>query len=285
MIYFLPSIVFVLVEIFMPVFEGKHPNYANGTHWLIGLLLAPVFKAWEQRKARLNLIALADRLGLHLQETGLILGIFAKTPTVEGRYRGRNVRFFNYFYNINRWGRKALRPDSEGIMAGGMRWNAVGASIAGNSEFILETEAKRPGQLMLETRIRRLDPNRASPFRPKLIPPGLHVVSTDDPTFDQALRVQSNDPARAKEILTAKIRAQFLEQPSKWHPLDRMIQVIIRDGEVRYAAWGPTGFASKTRAERIAAKLDFVCELAESVESHQASSAVKNLGSFLTQKF
>jgi len=200
--------------------------------FFVGMLtLAITLGLRQQRKTREFLTALAGRLHLELRRQPAKFG-FEPTPTVEGRYRDRQVRFYTY---------------STGSGKNRTAWCAVAAAVNGAAGFTLD--------LCPENFVFRI----ATGF-------GMQDIKVDDPAFDQAFIVKSNDPAYAAAALLPEIRAQLLaaRQRGSYGCL------AIKDGEVRYGENGT--FDDEAKVNRMAALLDAVCGLAEVAEVYRPST-------------
>lgn len=182
----------------------------------------------QQRKAIENLTKLASRLGLELKRQPAKLG-FEPTPTLEGRHRGRPVRFFSYTTGSGK-NRRA--------------WSAVSAAVPGAGAFVLE--------LAPENFITRV----ATAL-------GMQDIQIGDPTFDRAFIVRSNDAAAAAAALLPEIRIRLLTA------FPRLFggELAVKEGAVRYAEGGGMGDAACVA--RLEAMLEVVCDLAEVAEVFQ----------------
>jgi hypothetical protein len=190
--------------------------------------LAIVLIKAQQRKAIENLTKLASRLGLELKRQPAKLG-FEPTPTLEGRHRGRPVRFFSYTTGSGK-NRRA--------------WSAVSAAVPGAGAFVLE--------LAPENFITRV----ATAL-------GMQDIQIGDPTFDRAFIVRSNDAAAAAAALLPEIRIRLLTA------FPRLFggELAVKEGAVRYAEGGGMGDAACVA--RLEAMLEVVCDLAEVAEVFQ----------------
>jgi hypothetical protein len=192
----------------------------------IGLII--VLVRWQQRKTLANLTMLASRLGLELKRQPAKLG-FEPSPTVEGRYRGRPVRFFNYTTGSGK-NRRA--------------WSAVSAAVPGAGAFTLELAPENP-------------------FTRLVIALGMQDIQLGDPTFDRAFIVRSNDAAAAAAALLPEIRTRLLAT----FPRLTGGELSVKGGEVRYAEVGGLGDAASVA--RLADMLEIACDLAEVAEVYQ----------------
>jgi hypothetical protein len=183
----------------------------------------------QQRKAREQLAALAGRLGLELRRQPAKFG-FEPPPTVDGHYRNRAVRFFNY---------------TTGSGKSRTTWSAVSAAVSGTGALSLE--------LYPENFLVRI----ATAL-------GMQDIRVGDPAFDQAFIVKSNDPAYATAALLPEIRVRLLDERQR----GAHGRVTVKDREARYAEVG--GFDDEARVARLGRLLETVCDLAEVAEVYQA---------------
>lgn len=182
----------------------------------------------QQRKAMAQLGAVAARLGLELRRQPSKFG-FEPTPTVEGRHRNRGVRFFSY---------------TTGSGKSRTSWIAVAAAVNGGAGFTLD--------LYPENFIYRI----ATAL-------GMQDIKINDPVFDPAFIVRSNDPAYAAAALLPEIRARLLEERQR----GAHGHLSVKEGEVRYAEIG--SFSEQDRVDRLARMLEPACDLAEVAEVYQ----------------
>jgi len=182
----------------------------------------------QQRKSLEALTALAARLGLELRRQPAKFG-FEPTPTVEGRHRNRGVRFFSY---------------TTGSGKSRTSWIAVTAAVNGGAGFSLD--------LYPENFIYRI----ATAL-------GMQDIKVNDPAFDPAFIVKSNDPAYAAAALLPEIRTRLLDE--RQHGAHGHLSV--KNGEVRYAEIG--SFSEQNRTDRLARMLESACDLAEVAEVYQ----------------
>jgi hypothetical protein len=178
-----------------------------------------------QRQTCERLAALASRLGLELRRQPARFG-FEPTPTVEGRYRDRLVRFFTY---------------TTGSGKSRHTWCAVSAALTAPRAFTLE--------LCPENFITRL----ATAL-------GMQDLQVGDPEFDRAFIVRSNDPAYAAAALLPEIRAKLLARC----PRTTCGALTIKGGEVRFCENG--SFDRQEQLDRFAAMLEVLCDLADVAE-------------------
>jgi hypothetical protein len=213
---------------------GNPPNpyvlllFAAGFVGFLALMVVSVRR--QQRRAREQLAGLAARFGLELRRQPAKLG-FESPPTVEGRHRGRQVRFFNY---------------STGSGKSRTTWSAVTAAVGGTGGFTLE--------LYPENFLVRI----ATAL-------GMQDIRVGDPAFDQTFVVKSNDPAYATAALLPEIRARLVEERRR----GALGHLAVKGGEVRYAEVG--SFDLTARAARLGDMLDIACDLAEVAEVYQKS--------------
>jgi len=183
----------------------------------------------RKRKTRENLAGLASRLGFEVKRKPAKFG-FEPPPTVEGRYRDRPVRFFNY---------------TTGSGKSQTNWSAVSAGIGNDSGFTLE--------LAPENFLTRI----AAAL-------GMQDIKVGDPDFDRAFLVRSNNAAYATAALLPEIRARLLSKLKQ-----RAIGTLtVRAGVVRNAEVG--GFDDAARVDRLAGLLDVICDLADVAEVYKA---------------
>jgi hypothetical protein len=183
----------------------------------------------QQRKTRETMAGVAGRLGLELRRQPARFG-FEAPPTVEGRYRDRQVRFFNF---------------TTGSSKSRTTWSAVSAAIGSATGFTLE--------LAPENLLSRIG-----------IALGMQDIKVGDPEFDRAFVVRSNDAAYAAAALLPEIRARLLserKQGARGH-------LTVKAGEARYAEVG--AFADAARIDRLAGMLEVICDLAEVAEVYTA---------------
>lgn len=192
--------------------------------------LAMVLIKVQQRKALAHLANLASRLGLELKRQPAKLG-FEPIPTVEGRHRGRPVRFFTY---------------TTGSGKNRRSWSAVSAAAPGSGAFTLE--------LAPENFLTRI-----------AVSLGLQDLKIGDPIFDQAFLVRSNDAATAAAALLPEIRARLLTA----FPRAFGGELTVKDDAVRYAEGGGMGDAACVA--RLEAMLEIICDLAEVAEALPAA--------------
>jgi hypothetical protein len=191
---------------------------------LIGFAIVMIRR--QQRQTLENLTKLANRLGLELNRQPAKLG-FEPTPSVEGRHRGRPVRFFAYTTGSG----KSRRA-----------WSAVSAAVPGAGAFVLE--------LVPENFLTRV----ATAL-------GMQDIQIGDPTFDRAFIVRSNDAASAAAALLPEIRARLIAA----FPRVFGGELTVKAGAVRYAEGGGLGDAACVA--RLEAMLEMVCDLAEVAEA------------------
>jgi len=184
----------------------------------------------QQRKVIEQLAALAARLSLEIHRQPARFG-FEPTPTVDGRHRNRGVRFFSY---------------TTGSGKNRTNWIAAAAAVNGGAGFSLE--------LYPENFVTRI----ATAL-------GMQDIKVNDPAFDPAFIVRSNDPAYAAAALLPEIRARLLEERQR----GAHGHLSVKDGEVRYAEIG--SFAEQARVDRLARMLEPVCDLAEVAEVYRRS--------------
>ncbi len=197
--------------------------------FFIGMMaLAITLGLRQQRKARDLLAVLAARLGLELRRQPARFG-FEPTPTVEGRHRGRPVRFFSY---------------TTGSGKSRSTWCAVAATVNGASGFTLE--------LCPENFIYRIATSL-----------GMQDIKINDPAFDPAFIVKSNDPAYAAAALLPEIRTRLLDERQR----GAHGALAVKDGEVRYSEMGSFGQAAQV--DRLARLLEVACDLAEVAEVYR----------------
>jgi hypothetical protein len=185
----------------------------------------------QQRKTLELLAALAERLHLELRRQPAKFG-FEPAPTVAGRHRDRQVRFFTY---------------TTGSGKNRTTWCAVAAAIAGAPGLTLE--------LWPENFVFRI----ATAL-------GMQDIPVGDPEFDRAFIVKSNDPAYAAAALLPEIRRRLLDE----RPRGVYGRLVIKDGEVAYAENG--GFDQAAKVDRFARMLEAACDLAEVAEVYQRSA-------------
>ena len=211
---------------------GGPPNplvlllFAVGVAALFVVMVVSISR--QQRRVREQLGALAARFGLELRRQPAKLG-FEPPPAVEGRYRNRQVRFFNY---------------STGSGKNRTTWSAVAAAVGGPGGFTLE--------LLPENFVTRI----ATAF-------GMQDLRVGDPAFDPVFIVKSSDPAYAIAALLPEIRARLVEQRRR----GVFGHLAVKAGEVRYAEVGSFDLAA--RAARLGDMLDIACDLAEVAEVYQ----------------
>lgn len=183
-----------------------------------------IFAARRQmRRGNDNLARIADSLRLELRRKPPVFGVFEQAAIVDGSHRGRFVRFFTY---------------STGSGKNRTHWSAVAAGVSGPGGFTLSLSPE----------------NLLTRFGEKL---GMQDIKTGDEAFDRTFVVKSSDPAYAAAALLPEIRAGLLAQ----RQAGARGPLRIKDGEVRYAEVG--SFSDSRLAERLAAMLDMVCNLAE----------------------
>lgn len=211
---------------------GNPPNpfvfllFAAGFVGFIVLMVVSVRR--QQRRAREQLAGLAARFSLELRSKPATFG-FESPSTVEGRHRGRQVRFFNY---------------STGSGKSRTTWSAVAAAVGGAGGFALE--------LFPENFVTRI----ATAL-------GMQDLHIGDPAFDPVFVVKSNDPAYAIAALLPEIRARLVEARGR----GALGHLAVKDGEVRYAEMG--SFDLEARTARLGDMLDIACDLAEVAEVYQ----------------
>jgi hypothetical protein len=194
------------------------------------LALALVAARRQQRLILEQMTGLASRFGLQLMRKEMKLG-FEPAPTVEGRYRNRPVRFFNY---------------TTGAGKSRTRWSAVSAAVPGAGGFTLELAPE----------------NFLTHIATTL---GMQDLQIGDPAFDRAFVVRSNDATYAVASLLPEIRTRLLLAGLQHSGRG---QLTIKDGEARYAEVGE--FDDAARVARLAGMLETACDLAEVAEVYQA---------------
>ncbi len=200
--------------------------------FFIGMMaLAITLGLRQQRKSRELLGALAARLGLELRRQPAKFG-FEPPPTVEGRYRSRQVRFFTY---------------TTGSGKSRTTWSAVTAAVSGATGFTLE--------LCPENFIMRIGTAL-----------GMQDITVNDPVFDPAFIIKSNDPAYAAAALLPEIRTRLLEEKGR----GAHGALAIKEGEVRYSELG--AFSQEAQMGRFARLLEVACDLAEVAEVYRRSA-------------
>jgi len=184
----------------------------------------------QQRKTRVQLAALAARLGLEVREapTTGVLGL-KPTPTVEGRHRNRAVRFFTY-------------TTSSGKSQ--THWCAVAAAAAGAGGFTLDLF---PQNFLTHIGVAL----------------GMQDIRVGDPAFDPLFVVKSNDTAYTQAALLPELRARLVAERGR----GARGHLSVKGGEVRYAEMG--FFSQEAQVARLADMLEIVCDLAEVAEVYQ----------------
>ncbi len=187
---------------------------------------------WSRPRALENLAALAGRPGLQIKPLPAEFNIFPRLPTIEGRHRGRDVRFF---------GKRNADSLTGSIV--------VAAKYAGDGGFILHVGDRHA-----------IMDRPLYSFR-FFTGGGLQPVITEDADFDQAFFFKATDPVTAKNLFTPEVRWELLDVRREGGLRGRL---DIEEGEVRYTLHGR--FSNQRHVEILAARLDLVCGLAERVE-------------------
>lgn len=202
--------------------------------WLTIMIIATYGLAfWLRPRALENLGALAGRLGLQIGPRPDAFWILPRLPTIEGRHRGRDVRFLG---RLGELGENRI---------------VVAAKYAGDGGFILYAGDR--GTILH----RPLYSFRFFTGGGKLQP-----VFTEDADFDRGFFFKTTDPLTAKNLLTPEVRRELLDVYRQ--PGGLTGQLAITEGEVRYTLYGR--FSNPRHVEMLAARLDLVCGLAEQVE-------------------
>jgi hypothetical protein len=207
---------------------------------VLGMLFA------SRRRTEANLHTLAERLGFQIKPVNAALGIIPMPPTVTGQYHGRAVRFLSHH---------VLGEKNQLWMAvAATAQQPPGASlhVATNCWFIRATfstarlSARWDGDKMIKG----------------WATPKLQNTRTDDASFDEAFLVRASEAEWAKTILTPKVRDELLASRAQAGPL---LRLRVEAGEVRYSVRG--NFNRPDRVNHLVAQMDFVCQLAEQIET------------------
>jgi hypothetical protein len=193
------------------------------------IALSSVLAKRQQRKVLENLTGLATRLGLELKRKPAKFG-FEPAPTVEGRYRNRPIRFYNY---------------TTGSGKSRRYWSALSVDIGNDNGLTLE--------LASENFLTRM----ATAL-------GMQDIAIGDPAFDTAFLIRSNNAAYAAAALLPEIRARLLSKRDQ----SAVGELTVKGGVVRDAEVG--AFDDAARVDRMAGILDVLCDLAEVAEVYQA---------------
>lgn len=182
-----------------------------------------VLSRWQAKKARANLVALADALGLQLNERPPVLGLFPVVPTASGRRDGRTVRLHTFTTGSGK--RRQV-------------WQALGVSCenAQGLTFVL-------GPQNVLTALGTLF--------------GGQDVRVGDPAFDDRFVVRTNAVDFLRAALLPEIRALLLQ---RWSARGAGATVKLEGGEVVYAETG--SFTETAVVERMKGMLEPLYTLA-----------------------
>lgn len=185
----------------------------------------------QTRKAQANLKALADRLGLTVQEP-VKKGIFASSQSrVVGTFRNRPVQIYTY---------------STGSGKNRTTWCALSLQASVPAEFSLKVSGEN-----LFTKAGRML--------------GIDDVATGDPAFDEKLYVKSKQPDFVRAALIPEIRMRMVDAWQKHRALGAF---TVERGEVKYAEMG--NFANAKICDRFPDMLEIAGDLAEIAETFRA---------------
>ncbi len=199
-----------------------------------------------------NLEQLADRFNLtrHPQPARFAL----KVPVVflSGRHRGREVLFYSYRTNQENDG-----PD----------WTGIAVGCRGVGDLVMENARKTLLGLKQASVAQRLYvvPEAGAPGDVKaVLAPyeeiaNFAVTSTGDDGFDHDFTLRTNRPKPALALLSADVRERLLVSKSNGGRLavnDNLVQFIYLNG-----------FFNTMKMDRVATQLDFICDLAERIET------------------
>jgi hypothetical protein len=205
-----------------------------------------------KKQTRQNLTRLADQLGLTLHTPKGCFGFLPQAPILLGRHRGREVGFFSF---------------TTGAEKSKRSWLGVFAYHAGDDNWVVEICQRttfwtlRPG---LKRRV-HIVANPAISAESKVVPAGYNKVPnftatlTEDEAFDRLYSIKSNLPDGLPDKFFHAIRDRLIDDK----PADG--RVAVNDGQVMFIY--PGSFFQRKQLDRIAAQLDFVCDLAERIET------------------
>jgi hypothetical protein len=187
---------------------------------------------WSRPRALENLAALAARLDFQIKSPVGYIENLLMLHAIEGRHRGRDVRFF---------GKRDTHNLSASIV--------VAAKYAGDGGFSLHAGDRRAILDRPLYSFRFFTGGRLQP------------VITEDADFDQAFFFKATDPVTAKKLFTPEVRRELLDVRREGGLRGRL---DIAEGEVRYTLHGR--FSNQRHVQILEARLDLVCDLAEQVE-------------------
>lgn len=230
-----------LASALVPILLAAGRNRATAGGWMPILVILPLFLAFvvlavilglrQQRQARAQMAALAERFHLELRQPPAAgLGL-RSPPIVEGTHRNRTVRFFTY-------------TTSSGKSQ--THWCAVAAAAAGAGSFTLDLF---PQNFLTHIGVAL----------------GMQDIQVGDPAFDPLFVVKSNDAAYTEAALLPEIRARLVTERGR----GALGHVSVKGGEVRYAEMG--SFSRDVQVARLADMLEVVCDLAEVAEVYRKS--------------
>ena len=177
----------------------------------------------QARRARENLAALAQELGLRLEDRPPALGIFPHVPTLRGEHAGRALRVFTF---------------TTGSGKNRQTWQALGLACA------------NPRALTLQLGAQNVLTSLGVMF-------GMQDVQVGDRTFDERFVVKTNAPAYLRAALLPEMRTALLQ---RWPQRGMGANVKLAGGEIVYAELG--SFAETGKAERMKAMLEPLSALA-----------------------
>ncbi len=180
--------------------------------------------AVQTRKARANLQAIADRLGLSVQEPAK-KSIFAGSNTrVVGTFRGRPVQLYTY---------------TTGSGKNRTTWCALSLQAGMPRDFSLKISGEN-----LFTKAGRML--------------GIDDVTLGDPAFDEKLYVKTKQPDFVRAALIPEVRMRMVDAWKKHRGLGAF---TVEGGEVKYAEMG--NFANAKVCDRFPDMLEIAVDLAE----------------------
>lgn len=180
------------------------------------------------KKSRANLLKLAALLELNVIEKPARPIFGRPTPTLAGRYRGRDVRVFYY---------------STGSGKNRTQWVAISTKVNNPSGFSLKVSSEN-----FLTRAGRTF--------------GVGDVEIGDPAFDKRFYIKSDDADFTRAALIPEIRNKMTEA---WSGGGRGAITIERN-EAKYAEVG--SFARKHIVERFQEMVEIVCDFGEIADAH-----------------
>jgi hypothetical protein len=206
---------------------------------MVGLLVFFI-AAWQRRRNQPAYVHLANQLGFNFQEGQTKLNLTVTDPTLDGRHRGRTIQ---------------LGPQADPFYLKQSPWKkrrlfSVTAKFSRDTDFQLYmlpnlAESRNRFKELEASRIEELeetpnDDTASKQMLPKVAEARkrlkqLEESPTGEAEFDQIFLVCSNNPAKAKSLLTSKIRKELLAANQLARPQfsQRVLEAGARIGRLR----------------------------------------------------